>query len=171
MFKRFNKQEASNDAPAAAPSLVSSPKAAPKPSPDAKATPATLKPEMATGKKIKPAPPKSITVDPKEAKRMDRLLDIRMDLHKRLLESLNLAALDKASEEDLKHEIALIAREGLREMDIVLNTTDQKQLNADLLDEVTGLGPSRFCCVTTRLTIFSSTAASRFLLNATVFWN
>ncbi len=141
MFKRFNKQEASNDAPAAAPSLVSSPKAAPKPSPDAKATPATLKPEMATGKKIKPAPSKSITVDPKEAKRMDRLLDIRMDLHKRLLESLNLAALDKASEEDLKHEIALIAREGLREMDIVLNTTDQKQLNADLLDEVTGLGP------------------------------
>jgi len=72
---------------------------------------------------------------------MDRLLDIRMNLHKRLLESLNLAALDKASEEDLKHEIALISREGLREMDIVLNSADQKQLNVDLLDEVTGLGP------------------------------
>jgi len=140
MFKRFNKQDSPNGATAAAPSLVSS--SSPKPA--ASATPAAISPKKekkAKGEKTKPAPPKSVAVDPKEVKRMDRLLDIRMNLHKRLLESLNLAALDKASEEDLKHEIALISREGLREMDIVLNSADQKQLNVDLLDEVTGLGP------------------------------
>ena len=64
-----------------------------------------------------------------------------MDLHKRLLESLNLAVLDKASDEDLQREIAIITREGLRDMDVVLNSTDQAQLNLDLMDEVTGLGP------------------------------
>jgi|LGOV01.1.fsa_nt_gb pilus assembly protein CpaF len=140
MFKRFNKQDTPNGAAAAAPSLVSSAKSAP----TAATAPAPVnqKPEKkAKSKKVKPSPPKAVALDPKEAKRAERLLEIRMNLHKRLLESLNLAALDKASEEDLKHEIASIAREGLRDMDVVLNTTDQKQLNSDLLDEVTGLGP------------------------------
>jgi len=140
MFKRFNKEESSNGAKAAAPSLVSPSKSAP--TSDSAPKPASPKPEeKAKGKKNKPAAPKSVVVDPKESKRQEKLLEIRMDLHKRLLESLNLAALDKASEEDLKHEIAQISREGLREMDIVLNTTDQQQLNMDLLDEVVGLGP------------------------------
>ncbi len=140
MFKRFNKQDTPNGAATAAPSLVSSAKLAP----TAATAPAPVnqKPEKkAKSKKVKPSPPKAVALDPKEAKRAERLLEIRMNLHKRLLESLNLAALDKASEEDLKHEIASIAREGLRDMDVVLNTTDQKQLNSDLLDEVTGLGP------------------------------
>lgn len=141
MFKRFNKQESSKGAPAAAPSLVSPSKPAPAASKTATPAAPPMPKKKDKGKKVKPAPPKSITVDPKESRRAERMLEIRMDLHKRLLESLNLAALDKASEEDLKREIALISREGLREMDVVLNTADQKQLNIDLLDEVTGLGP------------------------------
>ena len=32
----------------------------------------------------------------REAKRQERLLDVRMELHKRLLETLNLGALEKA---------------------------------------------------------------------------
>lgn len=140
MFKRFNKHESSKAAPAAAPSLVASstPAATADTTAPAKPTPAPAK--KAKGKS-KPAPANVITIDPKETKRIDRLLEIRMDLHKRLLESLNLAALDKASEEDLRREITLISREGLREMGVVLNTSDQKQLNDDLMDEVTGLGP------------------------------
>jgi pilus assembly protein CpaF len=77
----------------------------------------------------------------REAKRQERLLDIRMELHKRLLETLNLAVIDKASETDLKREIGAIAREGLREMGLVLNNKEVDQLNQDLYDEVTGLGP------------------------------
>ncbi|MEO1293341.1 MAG: CpaF family protein, partial [Pseudomonadota bacterium] len=77
----------------------------------------------------------------REAKRQERLLDVRMELHKRLLETLNLGALEKASEQDLRREIAAISREGLRENGVVLNASETEQLNQDLFDEITGLGP------------------------------
>ncbi|MEO1549843.1 MAG: CpaF family protein [Pseudomonadota bacterium] len=77
----------------------------------------------------------------RDAKRQERLLDVRMDLHKRLLETLNLSVLDKATEADLRREIAVISREGLREAGVVLNNKEIEQLNQDLFDEVTGLGP------------------------------
>ena len=140
MFKRFNKNESSQGNPAAAPSLVPNAKPA---NADARAaaSPAPAPEPAEKVKKTKPTPKQIAPTDAKETRRIDRLLEIRMELHKRLLENLNLAALDKATEEDLRHEIAQITREGLRDMDVVLNTTDQKQLNIDLLDEVTGLGP------------------------------
>ncbi|MEM9428207.1 MAG: CpaF family protein [Pseudomonadota bacterium] len=77
----------------------------------------------------------------RETKRMEKLLDVRMELHKRLLETLNLAALDRASEQELRQEIASITREGLRENGTVLNASEMEQINQDLYDEVTGLGP------------------------------
>jgi len=77
----------------------------------------------------------------REAKRTEKLLDVRMELHKRLLETLNLGAIEKASEQDLKREISVITREGLRESGVVLNSSEMEQLNNDLFDEVTGLGP------------------------------
>jgi len=82
-----------------------------------------------------------VTSNPQEEKRLARLLDIRMTLHKRLLETLNLAALDKATDEELRREVSAISREGLAELGIVLNASDQEQVIQDLLDEVTGLGP------------------------------
>ena len=41
------------------------------------------------------------------------MLTLRVDLHKRLLEELNLAAIDKVSESELKAEIAAVVREEL----------------------------------------------------------
>ena len=43
-----------------------------------------------------------------------------MELHKRLLDNLNLAALEHASEASLKQEIASIGGEALEEMAVVL---------------------------------------------------
>ncbi len=77
----------------------------------------------------------------RERKRQDKLLDVRMDLHKKLLETLNLTVLDKATEQDLRREISIISAEGLREMGVVLNTAETDALNQELYDEVTGLGP------------------------------
>ncbi len=77
----------------------------------------------------------------REVKRRQRLLDVKVDLHRRLLETLNLSVIDKVPEADLRREIAVIAREGLREMAVVLNATETDLLNAELYDEVTGLGP------------------------------
>ena len=77
----------------------------------------------------------------RERKRQDKLLDVRMDLHKKLLETLNLTVLDKASEQDLRREISIISGEGLREMGVVLNSAETESLIGELYDEVTGLGP------------------------------
>ena len=76
-----------------------------------------------------------------EAKRRRRLLALRVDLHKRLLEELNLAVIDKVSERELKSEIAAVVREAMAESDLVLSRTELERLTEELVDEVTGLGP------------------------------
>lgn len=77
----------------------------------------------------------------KERKRKDRLSQIKQELHKALLENLNLSALEQASEADLRNEIGTITSEILEERSIVLNREDRQSLNKELYDEVTGLGP------------------------------
>jgi pilus assembly protein CpaF len=77
----------------------------------------------------------------KEKKRKERLSEIKVELHKRLLDNLNLAALESASQEDLREEIADISNEALAEMSIVLNKEERSTLFQELYDEVTGLGP------------------------------
>ncbi len=77
----------------------------------------------------------------KEKKRKERLGEIKLELHKRLLDNLNLGALETASESDLRSEIVAISGEALDEMGVVLNREERQTLNQDLYDEVTGLGP------------------------------
>ncbi|WP_171209504.1 MULTISPECIES: CpaF family protein [unclassified Ruegeria] len=77
----------------------------------------------------------------KERKRKERLGEIKLELHRELLENLNLAALENAAESDLRAEISAIASEVLESRNIILNREDRTQLNKELYDEVTGLGP------------------------------
>ncbi|MCG6904101.1 MAG: CpaF family protein [Rhodobacter sp.] len=77
----------------------------------------------------------------KERKRKERIGEIKVELHKRLLDNLNLAALERATENDLRSEIASISAEALDEMSVVLNKDERTTLFQDLFDEVTGLGP------------------------------
>ncbi len=77
----------------------------------------------------------------KEKKRKERLSELKLELHKALLENLNLGALESASEQDLRQEIIAISSEALEEMGVVLNREERTTLNQDLYDEVTGLGP------------------------------
>ncbi len=77
----------------------------------------------------------------RERKRKERLGEIKIELHRELLENLNLAALENAGEADLRAEISAISSEVLESRDIVLNREDRTQLNKELYDEVTGLGP------------------------------
>ncbi|QPH55293.1 CpaF family protein [Pontivivens ytuae] len=129
MFSRYQKS-GQTVRPQAAPALEK--KAPVNPS----ATPAP--PKIARPKAASPADDADRE---RETRRRARLLDIRMELHKRLLETLNLAVIDKVGEGDLRREISSIVREGLRDQGIVLNAGETEQLNNDLYDEVTGLGP------------------------------
>ncbi len=90
-----------------------------------------------------PAPraPAELAAADKEKKRKDRLGELKQELHKRLLDNLNLAALEQASEASLKLEIAAIAAEALDEMAVSLTKDDRATLNQELYDEVMGLGP------------------------------
>ncbi|WP_039017512.1 CpaF family protein [Halocynthiibacter namhaensis] len=77
----------------------------------------------------------------KAKKRKQRLGEIKSALHRELLDNLNLAALENATETDLRQEIVSIASEALEEMGVVLNREERNTLNQELFDEVTGLGP------------------------------
>ena len=77
----------------------------------------------------------------REKKRKERLTELKVNIHRRLLEDLNLSALESASEQQLKTEIASLASEALDEMSVALNRDDRIALNQELYDEVMGLGP------------------------------
>ena len=115
------------------------------PAPKAKAPAPQQQPEEAVAPK--PASMRRVaqaaTVAPqdRDVKRKQRMSDIKLELHRALLENLNLAALEHASEQDLRSEINEISTEILAEKSIVLNREDRVQLNSALYDEVTGLGP------------------------------
>ncbi|WP_372613740.1 CpaF family protein [Aquicoccus sp.] len=85
-------------------------------------------------------PARSATAD-KEQKRKERMAELKLELHRELLENLNLAALDTASEQDLRAEINEITNEVLNQKAVVLNREDRTQLNKELYFEVKGLGP------------------------------
>ncbi len=92
---------------------------------------------------MKAMPAKAAEAAPmdKEKKRKERIGEIKLELHKALLDSLNLAALENATEADLRNEINAIAAETLDDMGIVLNREERTQLSQALFFEVTGLGP------------------------------
>ncbi len=77
----------------------------------------------------------------KEKKRKERLGEIKLELHRALLDSLNLAALDNATESELREEMNEIVTETLQEKGIVLNSAERRLINKELYDEVKGLGP------------------------------
>lgn len=77
----------------------------------------------------------------REEKRKLRMIELRKIMHRRLLENLNLGAIETASDTDLKREIAAITADGLQEQGTVLSKDERAALNQELFDEVTGLGP------------------------------
>ncbi|KJZ18263.1 CpaF family protein [Loktanella sp. S4079] len=134
MFSKYKKPNAPKNPPAASgskPKVALSPAAAPKVEEPSKSL-------------MKPRPEKR-AADPgvadKEKRRKERLADIKLELHKALLDNLNLAALESASEQELRNEINAIANETLEDMGIVLNRDERQTLSQDLFFEVTGLGP------------------------------
>jgi len=76
-----------------------------------------------------------------DQKRRRRLLNFKDELHRKLLDTLNLSALDKVSESELRYEVGEIVREALVDSDLVLSRPEFEQLTRELMDEVMGLGP------------------------------
>ncbi len=136
MFSRYKKSGTATARPVEAAPAAQAPAAKPA------AAPAAASPAPKT-EPPKPAPRPAAQAGPvdKERKRKERIAELKVDLHKQLLDNLNLAALEKATEAELRSEIAAITSESLEELSIVLNKDERQTLITDLYNEVTGLGP------------------------------
>ena len=71
----------------------------------------------------------------------DNKTELKVELHQRLLDLINLSALDKMSREQIEAEVGDIVAEELAKQNHALNQAERKQLVADVLDELLGLGP------------------------------
>ena len=83
-------------------------------------------------------------VDPAEAgafAQRDAKTELKVELHQRLLDLINLSALDQMSHEQIEAEVGDIVSEELAKQNHALNQSERKQLVADVLDELLGLGP------------------------------
>lgn len=72
---------------------------------------------------------------------LDARTDLKVKLHQRLLDVINLTALDQMSRDKIGAEVADIIGEELIRQNQPLNTSERHQLTADVLDELLGLGP------------------------------
>src|ERR1700686_3587572 len=71
----------------------------------------------------------------------EKLLDAKVRLHRRLIEEINLSALEKLPDEEMRSHIqALGAQYGLTER-LALNPQELNNFVLEILDEMTGLGP------------------------------
>ena len=134
MFSRYKKPLKAQPVPTAQDTSEQIPSIQARVSPEI----ATEIPTQAPKKKMRTVP---ANPDDKEKKRRERMGEIKLQIHKELLDNLNLAALERASETDLKAEISAISAETLDDLGVVLNRDDRASLIQDLYDEVTGLGP------------------------------
>ena len=71
----------------------------------------------------------------------DAHTDLKVELHQRLLDVINLQALDKMSRQQIEAEVGDIVYEELAKQNQALNNNERKALVSDVLDELLGLGP------------------------------
>src|SRR5215207_6732765 len=71
----------------------------------------------------------------------DKHTELKVALHQRLLDLINLQALDQMSRQQIEEEVGDIVAEELGKQNHALNHAERKQLVSDVLDELLGLGP------------------------------
>jgi len=88
-----------------------------------------------------PEPAPESTVPSTNPLLSDKLLDAKVRLHRRLIEEVNLSALEKLSEEDMRRHIQQLVTQYILVERLALNTEELNEFVSEILDEMTGLGP------------------------------
>jgi len=70
----------------------------------------------------------------------DKLLDARVRLHRRLLEEINLSALEKLSEEEIRRSVSELVGQYILADNLSLNSQELEDFVTEVLNEMTGLG-------------------------------
>ena len=76
-----------------------------------------------------------------DALRSDRLLDAKVRLHRKLIEEINLSALEKMPPEESRSQIQRLVAQYVLTERLALNTEELNEFVSEILDEMTGLGP------------------------------
>src|SRR5215470_19085351 len=71
----------------------------------------------------------------------DKLLDAKVRLHRRLIEEINLSALEKLPEDEMRQHIQQLVTQYIVVERLALNTQELNEFVSEILDEMTGLGP------------------------------
>ncbi|CAN7383616.1 CpaF family protein [Phenylobacterium sp. LjRoot164] len=94
--------------------------------------PAQPAPEVRSAEPVAPPPAPAPT---------DHLLDIKLKLHARLIEELDLSKLESLAEGELRRQVMVLVADFARAERLVLNTSELEELGASVHDEMVGLGP------------------------------
>src|SRR5690348_436247 len=71
----------------------------------------------------------------------DKLLDAKVRLHRRLIEEINLSAIEKVSEGEVRRQISGLVSQYVLAERIALNAQELDSFVDEIIDEMTGLGP------------------------------
>ena len=71
----------------------------------------------------------------------DKLLDAKIRLHRRLIEEINLSALERLPEEEMRQQIQQLVTQYIVVERLALNAQELNEFVSEILDEMTGLGP------------------------------
>ena len=82
-----------------------------------------------------------LAAEPLDPLRSDKLLDAKVRLHRRLIEEINLSALEKLPEEEMRAHIQQLVTQYIVVERLALNTQELNEFVSEILDEMTGLGP------------------------------
>jgi len=73
--------------------------------------------------------------------RSDKLLDAKVRLHRKLIEEINLSALEKLPDEDVRRHVQQLVSQYVLAERLALNAQELSDFVTEILDEMTGLGP------------------------------
>jgi pilus assembly protein CpaF len=88
-----------------------------------------------------PEPENPPAAEPANPLLTDKLLDAKVRLHRRLIEEINLSALEKLPEDEMRAHIQQLVTQHVVADRLALNTQELNEFVSEILDEMTGLGP------------------------------
>ena len=81
------------------------------------------------------------TVGPAKTTKDERFYALKHKLHNRLIEELNLAALESLDTDQIRPEISGVVERFLTDENVLLNSAERRELTDQVIDELLGLGP------------------------------
>ena len=88
-----------------------------------------------------PAPASHAAPPPSNPLLTDKLLDAKVRLHRKLIEEINLSALEKLPEEEIRKHVQQLVSQYILVERLALNAQELAGFVNEILDEMTGLGP------------------------------